>query len=302
MRLSRHFAVAVIAATALVLVATASRDSSARQLTSVRATYAELREVARIQAHFDSVIAELSVHPAPNGVAGRRRVALIGTLRAYRDRGVFPHNYDFPGLAVPYFVDRKTGTLCAVAHLLASTGRRDIVDRVAKTNNNVWVAQLAGDSAFTHWLDDHGLSLAEAARIQIPYVQPSSPAQVARNTAFLAVAPLALGSATVASLINVLANSDGHQRTTRVIGFASGAITAGVGAALLMKPDVPRSIGIASAAVGGISVALASRATRRHSAVVAQQRASAREGMQTSLSPVLGGENGGAGVALSIRY
>ena len=134
-------------------------------------------EVARIRAHFDSVLTELpareltALTPAKRG----RRVAALTTLRAYRTRGDFPHNYDFPGQAVPYFVDRGTGTLCAVAHLLATSGRRDIVDRVARTDNNVWVAALAGDTAFTHWLDANGLTLAEAARIQVPYME-SDPA------------------------------------------------------------------------------------------------------------------------------
>src|SRR5213075_961843 len=105
-----------------------------------------------------------------------RRAAAISTLRGYRNRGVFPHNYDFPGQAVPYFVDRKTGTLCAVAHLLASTGHRDIVDRVSKTDNNILVPQLAGDSAFSAWLSDNGLTLEEAAHIQVPYAQPTSSA------------------------------------------------------------------------------------------------------------------------------
>jgi len=104
-------------------------------------------EVHRIQAHFDSVLAELSARDVADLTSAQHaaRVRLLETLRTYRDRGIFPHNYDFAGRAVPYFVDRKTGTLCAVAHLLASTGRRDIVDRVARTNNNVWVPDLAGD-------------------------------------------------------------------------------------------------------------------------------------------------------------
>src|SRR5688572_19319569 len=101
-------------------------------------------EVARIRAHFDSVLVELAARDLSTLTVAQRanRSGLVTTLVAYRERGVFPHNYDFPGEAVPYFVDRKTGTLCAVAHLLASTGRRDIVDRVARADNNVWVPSL----------------------------------------------------------------------------------------------------------------------------------------------------------------
>lgn len=84
-------------------------------------------EVSRVRSHFDSVLSEL-----------------VAALRAYRDRGVFPHNYDFPLRETPHFVDRKTGTLCVLTHLLALSGRDDIVRRVVRANNNVWVPQLAG--------------------------------------------------------------------------------------------------------------------------------------------------------------
>src|SRR5262245_8356563 len=116
----------------------------------------DAREIARIRAHFDSVLTELSAYDARFSTAPQvaRRQSLIATLRGYRARGVFPHNYDFAE-PMPYFVDRKTGTLCAVAFLLESTGRRDIVDRVAQADNNVWVAQLAGDTALGTWLDQN---------------------------------------------------------------------------------------------------------------------------------------------------
>jgi hypothetical protein len=151
MRLIRSLIPAALAV-ATILVA----SKSGRANDTVRSA-----EVRRIRTHFDSVLTELTardVHALSGNQIARRR-ALLTTVRAYRERGVFPHNYDFPGQAVPYFVDRKTGTLCAVAHLLESTGRRDIVDRVARANNNVWVAQLAGDSAFTNWLDANGITL-----------------------------------------------------------------------------------------------------------------------------------------------
>jgi hypothetical protein len=264
------------------------------------------REVARIQTHFDSVLTELAAStPRDVRIAGAhdRRAALIRTLRAYRDAGVFPHNYDFPGQAVPYFVDRRTGTRCAVAHLLAFTGRRDIVDRVARTNNNVWVAELAGDSAFTAWLEQNGITLAEAARIQVPYMEDPTPAQQVRNNAFLVAAPVALGTATVTSLINALGNADGHRRVSRIAGLASGVATAGLGAAMLTRPGTARQVGMASVAVGGLSIALATRATQRHNAHVAQQREAERaRAVQATLSPIIGTGGAGSGISLAIRY
>jgi hypothetical protein len=272
-----------------------------------RASTGDAAEVRRIRAHFDSVLTELAardVHALPSAQRAQR-VTLLHTLRAYRNRGVFPHNYDFPGTATPYFVDRKTGTLCAVAYLLASTGRRDIVDRVASAGNNVWVSALAPDTAFVRWLEANGLSLAEAARIQVPYVVVETPAQRARNVAFLTAAPIALGGSVIASIWNAGGNADGHRRLGNVLGLTSGAMAIGMGATLATKPGFPRGIGVASAALGGVSVALASRAIRRHNADVALAREAerARATVETSVAPIVpSGPHTGAGVAVSLRF
>ena len=303
-RPTRSFSIPVVAFAAIGLLGSAAGTSRERPMQPVAPSPAEQREVGRIRAHFDSVLNELSAAAAPIDSTAPRRAALIETLRTYRDRGVFPHNYDFPGRAVPYFVDRKTGTLCAVAHLLEVTGRRDIVDRVTRSNNNVWVAELASDSAFTGWLTQHGITLAEAARIQVPYIEPETPAQVARNRAFIVAAPIALGSATVTGLLNAFGNADGHQRASRVIGFTSGLASVGIGTMLMTKSGQPRQIGAMTTVVGSLSVALAVRATGRHKARVAAQRDAerSREAVQASLSPMVGGASSGTGLALSIRY
>jgi hypothetical protein len=132
---------------------------------------------------------------------------------------------------------------------------------------------------------------------------PSSPAQVARNTAFVVAAPIALGTSLVTSVYNASANADGHQRASRVLGFVSGLASAGVGGLIMSKPDMSGKIGAATAAVGGLSIALALRATSRHSAIVAQQKEAERSrGVRAALSPVVGGRGTGSGVAVSIRY
>jgi hypothetical protein len=299
---------AVAAATILGLTAATFATSSARPATPPHADrVADARRIARIRAHFDSVLTELAAAAATDSLphpARARRAALIETLRRYRDRGDFPHNYDFAGRAVPYFVDRRTGALCAVAHLLAATGRRDIVDRVAVADNNVWVSQLAGDTAFTHWLAHNGLTLAEAARIQVPYVQPETPAQKARNGAFLVVAPVAVGSAIVTTALNAFGNSDGHQRTTRVVGIASGAASLALGAMLVTRSPLPSSVGVATAGIGGLSLVLAGRATHRHRTVVARQRDLERaRRIDAAVAPMVDAQDGGrAGMMLSVRY
>jgi hypothetical protein len=281
-----------------------------------RAPSARAGDVTRIRAHFDSVLAELAARDVGALTAAQRaeRLGVLQTLFTYKERGVFPHNYDFPAEPTPYFVDRKTGTLCAVAHLLASTGRRDIVDRVARADNNVWVSRLASDTAFAAWLSAHGLTLAEAARIQVPYMMPvpsqvpETPAREARNVALLTAAPIALGTSAIASFWNARGNADGHRSAANVLGVGSGVLAMSIGAAMVGRSDVPRSLGVASMAVGGISMALATRSMRRHSVTVAlereaeQRRAEQRRArVETSLAPILP-SGSGAGVAVSLRF
>lgn len=68
----------------------------------------------RVQAHFDSVISELTAaHRDLSPMQLHRRLQLIAELGKYRDRGQFPHNYDVPDRAVPTFVDPRTGVRCA---------------------------------------------------------------------------------------------------------------------------------------------------------------------------------------------
>jgi hypothetical protein len=127
-------------------------------------------EVARLRAHFDSVDAELRHAKALRLTPSQRtaRATLIGWLREYRDAGRFPRNDRFPELAMPFFRDGH-GALCAMAYLIERSGRRDLVDRIARTRNNAFIAELANDPALRVWLDSVGLSVTEAARIQPTY-------------------------------------------------------------------------------------------------------------------------------------
>lgn len=137
-------------------------------------------EVARLRAHFDSVDAELRRATALQLTPSQRtaRATLIGWLREYRDAGRFPRNDRFPELAMPFFRDGH-GALCAMAYLIERSGRRDLVDRIARTRNNAFIAELANDPALRVWLDSVGVSVTEAARIQPTYA-PKVEAYVAR--------------------------------------------------------------------------------------------------------------------------
>ena len=142
---------------------------------------AQRLEAARLRAHFDSVDTELRRAKALQLTPSQRRVraTLIGWLQEYRDAGKFPRNDRFPDRAMPFFRDGH-GALCAMAYLIERSGRRDLVDRVASTRNNAFIAELANDRELRVWLDSVGLSVAEAARIQPTYRWREVEAFVAR--------------------------------------------------------------------------------------------------------------------------
>ena len=126
-------------------------------------------EVARLRAHFDSLDAEL--RHAKGQLTSSQRIArakLIGWLQQYRNAGEFPQNERFANRAMPFFRDGH-GALCAMAYLIERSGRRDLVDRIARTRNNAFIAELANDPTLRAWLDSVGLSVNEAARIQPTY-------------------------------------------------------------------------------------------------------------------------------------
>ena len=133
-------------------------------------------EVARLQRHFDTVERELraadvaSLSPAQRA----KRAALVDELARYRDRARFPRNLQF-ARDTPFFIDDR-GVRCAMAQLIEAHDGAALVARVAATANNAYVRDLAGNPVFRAWLVDHGLTLAEAARIQ-----PSYPAMTGRR-------------------------------------------------------------------------------------------------------------------------
>jgi HEAT repeat protein len=124
--------------------------------------------VERARVHYAKVERELAAADVSALTPSQReaRTRAIEALRTYRVRGVFGVNGDSADRD-PYFVD-DGGRRCAVAQILHTTGEDAVVERVARTANHAWVADLAGDAEFRTWLDRNGLTLAEAARIQVP--------------------------------------------------------------------------------------------------------------------------------------
>jgi hypothetical protein len=185
-------------------------------------------EVSRLRAHFDSVDSELRARSVAGLSASQveRRTRLAAWLREYRKAGTFPVNDKFDA-PTPFFRDRN-GTLCAMAYLIDRSGRRDIVDKVAATRNNAYIAELADDPALIAWLDSSGLSVAEAARIQPAYDDYPAPIYLHRGVeSDFALAAVGLGSASLAtSALNVV--KPGY--VSGLLGIVAGAVSIGVAA------------------------------------------------------------------------
>jgi hypothetical protein len=302
-RLTRRPAFAAVAVVTLtVIVAFSPPAMSARAHES-----ATPMEVRWVRAHLDSVLRELPQHDVSklSSVQLANRASVLATLRSYRDAGEFPRNYDFKD-PTPYFTDRKTGTLCAVGYLLASTGRGDIVDRVTRANNNVRVRELARDTALAAWLSENGLSLDEAARIQVLYAQPAglSGTQI-RTLAYLAATPFALGGSVITGVWNAMGNSDGHRAFANTAGLVSGIASIGLGVALSQQQNLPKSSGMIMAGVGTASIALAMRSlVHRHEAIEAihaEQKTVVIHDVQ--ILPTIALNNGAApGFSVSMRF
>ncbi|MXW68074.1 MAG: hypothetical protein F4Z72_13885, partial [Gemmatimonadales bacterium] len=127
-------------------------------------------EARRIEGHLRDVEEALrrKATDALSAAQRERRNTALNWLREYRERGEFPHNHTHAGGRVPVFVDEH-GTPCAVAYLLQRSGRENLVREIAGADNNVYAWELADDGRFSEWLDEMGLTLEEAARIQPNY-------------------------------------------------------------------------------------------------------------------------------------
>jgi hypothetical protein len=213
-------------------------------------------EATTLRAHFDSVLAELRARNVAD-LPPRQQLArseLLQALARYRDGGVFPHNHDFAGVAVPYFRDEH-GTLCAMAYLVATTGRHDIVDAVAAHRNNAYIPELATDIRLGVWLDSVGLTVAEAARIQPEYGGPPIVERpiAARESGRRYVVPSVVVGATaaVSAAINWSARPEQKGDRALLIGALSGAVSTFLGAAILSREDDDtRALGVFDISIG----------------------------------------------------
>jgi hypothetical protein len=260
-------------------------------------------EVARIQEHLQSVEDDLRRRDVSHLSMRQQsaRAQHIQLLREYRERGLFPHNHDFPDRRLPFFVDHQ-GTHCAVAHLMARSGRSDLVQRVADVRNNAFVAELASDPEVVAWLESAGLSAEEAARIQPTYGwQPmEEESRVSSEYALLSALSLGFGGISIASNLPGNREAPGWRGA---YGVLIGAYGIALGVPKLDDSGTPQLLGVLNTAVGATAALLGARTLwqgsgRRHAAALPD---GARSGVTITAAPLLR-TDGGAGVAMQVKF
>ena len=101
-----------------------------------------------------------------------RREHNLSSFRAYRNGGVYPHNYVRPG-PLNTWRDRD-GHLCAAATMIDRDGKHELVAEVAKDNNQIRLLNVT-DGVLMDWILTSGFTLEEIDRIQEPGFQPEMP-------------------------------------------------------------------------------------------------------------------------------
>lgn len=214
-------------------------------------------EVARLRTHFAEVIEELEARDLSALPPAQRaaRARSVEALREYAAAGVFPHNHHFTERR-PFFVDDH-GTPCAMAYLIARSGREDLVRKVAATRNNALVRELADDPELAAWLDANGLTVHEAGRIQ-PEYQFEEPEEREASAAYQTGSAAATAVNALAILLNMgsMPPSPGAARGRGMVGVGTGIAGMALGAAGMTGGEEHRSWGIVNLAVGAFSTVL----------------------------------------------
>ena len=194
----------------------------------------EAQEADRLRLHFAEVEREMLSRDLSGLTAAQRaaRAEQVRQLRRYAERGAFPRNTWHPGQRMPYFRDAR-GNLCAMAFLIAASGRGDLVDHIARTRNYAFIPDLVDVPGLAQWLEDHGLSVAEAAHVQPTY--GGDPCCGAENPTVNAPSAGYLAATAGASTLSALSIAWNARSADRVaVQRWKGFFGAGVGGANLV--------------------------------------------------------------------
>lgn len=266
-------------------------------------------EAVRLRRHFDLVGKALRASDT-SGLAHEqraKRAEMIRWLGDYRNAGRFPENLHDSG-RVPIFRD-DAGTLCAMAYLIARSGETGLVESVSRSRNTAYISELVDAPLLVAWLDDAGLSVEEAARIQPTYGpcdnQPCPPPvpEGTKVTPGFGTATVATGGLSVAAFVRSVA-SPTRERGWEAV-FAGGVETL-LGLSEVHRGGATGRVAWSNIAVGGITLSAGIRAIGRAARGPAPQaRPAARKTIDVSLySPFQPGEHGrkiGAHVRLTFR-
>ena len=213
-------------------------------------------EAARVTVHLDRALRFLHTY-RPDGLSrdqAARRNALIGALIDYRNRAVFPHNHGPEPLAL-YFVDAH-GTPCALASLIIASGHPGIVEAVRARMNDAWVYEIVEDPTLgpvlADWLDAHGLTVADAATIQVPGYTLQGEREL--QTGYVIASGASLGLSAATTTIN-LVNFRSGSRLPAWLGLASGAASISLGIGVVNDPGPAQTVAIADVVGGVLAVA-----------------------------------------------
>jgi hypothetical protein len=273
---------------AIALAGTAAACADARATSTPPAAQAE---VERIQRHLAAVEAEMraaDVSHLDTSQQMARRVHL-DRLNAYREAGVFPHNH-VATVRVPFFIDEH-GTRCAMAHLIESSGGGGVVARVAKERNSAYVRELTDEPELVAWLDQNGISLAEAARVQPTYMPEPDPEAIRESFLYPSIAANVAGGAAMGMNVR-----DGAGKGAGWFGVAAGAAGAAFHTPAVFddERDLERTVGIIGVGVGIAAAALGVR-TLMNQPGPGEVRARGRGRQPTvaiTAAPVAGGTSG----------
>lgn len=109
-----------------------------------------------------------------------QRERMIERLNAYWTRGDFVQNPDPAGGPGHFILDGR-GKPCPLASIIIDSGRRDLVEEAARTNNGVKVADLT-EGPLVAWILQSGLTQEECILIQRPSKSGADIARPVRDT------------------------------------------------------------------------------------------------------------------------
>ncbi len=101
-----------------------------------------------------------------------RRAHNLASFRAYRNAGVYPHNYVRRG-PLNVWKDRD-GHLCAAATMIDKDGQHDLVADTAKKSNFLRLQNVT-EGPLLDWILTSGFTIEEIDRIQEPMMMSDEP-------------------------------------------------------------------------------------------------------------------------------